>query len=92
MPLPDLSLGGIAVIALTLSSVQALKEWFSLEGKLVTVLSFVVGGIYAGLALAVNAGYLANLEPLIQIAVGALVFGLNAAGFYKFATSLTNNK
>lgn len=90
MPLPDLSLGGIGVVALTLSSVQAIKEWFGLEGKPVTILSFVVGGIYAGLALTVQAGYFANLEPVIQIVVGALVFGLNAAGFYKFAASLTS--
>jgi hypothetical protein len=92
MPLPDLSLGGIGVVALTLSTVQAIKEWFSLEGKIVTIVSFVVGGLYAGLALAVQAGFFATLDPIIQIAVGALVFGLNAAGFYKFATSLTNSK
>ncbi len=92
MPLPDLSLGGIGVVVLTLSTVQAIKEWFSLEGKIVTIVSFVVGGAYAGLALAVQAGFFASLEPIIQIVVGALVFGLNAAGFYKFVTSLTNNK
>lgn len=88
--LGDLSLGGIGVVALTLSSVQALKEWFNLEGKPVTILSFVVGGAYGGLALAIGEGYFANLQPVIQIAVGALVFGLNAAGFYKFVSAQTN--
>jgi len=88
MPLPDLTLGGIGVVALTLSSVQAIKEWFGLEGKVVTVVSFGVGGGYAALALAIDAGYLANLVPAIQIAIGAVVFGLNAAGFYKFIASM----
>ncbi len=46
--------------------------------------------IYAGLALAVQQGYFADLQPIIQIVVGAVVFGLNAAGFYKFAASLTS--
>lgn len=87
--LPDLTLGGIGVVALTLSTVQAIKDWFSLEGNVVTIVSFLVGGAYAAFALAIDAGYFADLVPIVQIAIGALVFGLNAAGFYKFATALS---
>lgn len=85
--LPELTLGGFSVLLLIPSTVEFFKDLFSLEGKVVTGLSFVVGALYSAAALAVSAGYFAALAPYLQVAVGALVYGLNAAGYWKLVAN-----
>jgi hypothetical protein len=90
--LPELALAGFSVIFLTASTTQALKEWTGLEGKAGTALAFGVGVVYAGLATAQAQGLLDSVAPVVEVVVTGIVFGLNAAGFYKLAGVLAGKR
>ena len=63
--------------------VEFLKSVLSLEGKSVTLMSFLVGIVISGLV------FWANMQPEVGVYVAGGVFivasGLVASGFYKFA-------
>ncbi len=77
-----MELPGLAVaLVLTPGLVQFVKELVGLEGKWVTLLSFVTGAV---LVFALNAEqFLPGTGQYVQFAVGILTSGLAASGYYK---------
>ena len=88
--LPELFIGAIPVLLLTLAFTQAFKEWFSLAGKAVTGLSFVVGTVLAVLSQYVSGVLPVDVAGWIVLVVTGLAYGLGAAGFYKFVAQVRN--
>ena len=86
--LPELFIGAIPVLLLTLAFTQAFKEWFSLEGKAATGLSFAVGTGLAVLSQYVSGAIPVDIAGWIVVVVTGLAYGLGAAGFYKFVTAV----
>ena len=92
MELPELFIGAIPTVLLTLAFVQAFKEWFNLEGKAATGLSFGVGTVLAVLAQYVEGALPPDVNGWIILVVTGLAYGLAAAGFYKYTASLAGNR
>lgn len=88
--LPELFIGSIPVILLTLAFTQAFKEWFKLEGSKATILSFVMGTVLAILSQYVSADLPADVKAWIIVGVTGLAYGLGAAGFYKFVAAIAD--
>jgi hypothetical protein len=86
--LPELFIGSIPVILLTVAFTQALKEWFSLAGKAATGASFAVGTVLAILSQYVSVGLPVGVAGWITVIVTGLAYGLGAAGFYKFVAAI----
>ena len=86
--LPELFIGAIPIVLLTLAFTQAFKEWFSLEGKAVTALSFGVGTVLAVLSQYVSANLPVDAAGWIVAVVTGLAYGLGAAGFYKYTAAI----
>ena len=79
------AIGGISLIIFTFGAVQALKEWFSMEGKKVTILSTVMGVLVMGIFQAMQ--FLSpEIIQYVQAVFISLAFGLSTSGYYKFAT------
>lgn len=79
----SLVLNGVGLLVLVFGLVEFLKSVFSLSGRIVTVLSFILGVVLALVYLAVP--LLPDLyQTIVSFAVTALVAGLAASGFYKF--------
>ena len=77
---------GIA-LALTPGLVQFLKDLFSIEGKPVTALSFLTGGL---LVLAFNLEqFFPGISQYVELGVGLLTAGLAASGYYKLGKVLS---
>ena len=73
---------GVPLLALVFGLTEFIKSFFSLQGKYVTLLA-------AGMALLLFIpyqliGYFPVMEPVLSVIYTSLVFGLSAAGFYKF--------
>jgi hypothetical protein len=83
---PDLAIGSVVAIALTLGIVQAVKESLNLSGTHVKLLSIGVGFVIGAIAIALEQGMISDsLKPWILLIVGALAFGLSASGYYGLA-------
>jgi type III secretory pathway component EscU len=81
-----ISLNGVILIAVAFGLVEFIKSLFSLDGKKVTLISALVGGVlYALYAL------IGVLPPVygqaLTIVFTSVVFGLTASGYYKFAAA-----
>ena len=82
MEIPDLFIGSVQVMLLTLGLTQAIKIWFSLEGKLANMLACLMGLMLAIVAQLVTDGIPENVNTWIIVIVLGLVYGLAASGFY----------
>ena len=90
--LPELFIGTIPIVLLTLAFVQAFKEWLELEGRVATALSFVIGTVLAVLAQYVNGSLPPDVNGWIILIVTGLAYGLAAAGFYKLSATLAGRR
>ena len=86
--LPELFIGSISVLLLTVAFTQAFKEWFSLEGKAATGTSFAVGTVLAVLSQYVSGVLPVDVAGWIVVGITGLAYGLGAAGFYKFVAAV----
>ena len=86
--LPELFIGTISVLLLTVAFTQAFKEWFSLEGKAATGTSFAVGTVLAVLSQYVSGVLPVDVAGWIVVGITGLAYGLGAAGFYKFVAAV----
>ena len=83
MDFPNLAIGSVAAVALTLGIVQAVKEALNWDGRRVKLLSIAVGTIIGAVAIAFNQEMFSeSIEPYILLIFGALAFGLSASGYY----------
>jgi hypothetical protein len=82
-----MELPGLAIaLALTPGLVQFLKDLFSIDGKIVTALSFLTGAV---LIFALNAEqFFPGVGRYVEFGVGILTTGLAASGYYKLAQQL----
>ena len=76
---------GVPLLALVFGLTEFIKSFFNMQGKYVTLLA-------AGMALLVFIpyqliGYFPVIEPILNVVYTSVVFGLSAAGFYKFTSS-----
>ena len=76
---------GVPLLALVFGLTEFIKSLFNMQGKWVTVLA-------AGMALLVFVpyqliSYFPVLEPILNVVYTSAVFGLSAAGFYKFTSA-----
>ncbi len=86
MDFPNLAIGSVAAVALTLGIVQAVKETLNWDGRRVKLLSIAVGTTIGAIAIAFNQGMFSeSIEPYILLIFGALAFGLSASGYYSLA-------
>jgi hypothetical protein len=83
---PDLTIGSVVAIALTLGIVQAVKEALNWSGTRVKLLSIGVGFVVGAVAIALNEELIpADYVPYVLLFFGALAFGLAASGYYSLA-------
>ncbi len=83
MDFPNLAIGSVAAVALTLGIVQAVKEMLGWDGKRVKLLSIAVGTTIGAVAIALNEGLIPDpYIPYILLFFGAIAFGLSASGYY----------
>ncbi len=83
---PNLAIGSVAAVALTLGIVQAIKESFNWDGTRVKVLSIVVGTVIGAIAIALSEGLIPDpYVPYILLVFGSIAFGLSASGYYGLA-------
>lgn len=86
MDFPNLAIGSVAAVALTLGIVQAVKEMLGWDGRRVKLLSITVGTTIGAIAIAFNQEMFSeSIEPYILLIFGALAFGLSASGYYSLA-------
>ena len=83
MDFPNLAIGSVAAVALTLGIVQAIKEALGWDGRRVKLLSIAVGTTIGAIAIAFNQEMFSeSIEPYILLIFGAIAFGLSASGYY----------
>ena len=84
----EFAIGGIAVAALIIGIVEALKE-FGVEGKASKAAAIFLGVFFVGLAHGISEALIpAEYVPYIVWAVTSLAGGLAAMGYYDFAKRL----
>ena len=83
-----MELPGLAIaLVLTPGLVQFLKDLFGIEGKPVTAMSFLIGGV---LVFALNAEqFFPGVGQYVEFGVGILTAGLSASGYYKLSKQLS---
>lgn len=79
-------IGGIELLALVFGLVEFFKAVFGLEGKAVTVLSAVLGGIMMAVYQALPM-LPPEAQPIVHLVILSLAFGLAASGFYKWSNA-----
>lgn len=83
----SLVVGGVSILILLPGLIQFLKGVFGLEGKIVTVLSFVLGAVlYASSQAEI---LLPGSGKWVAFVVQGLTVGLSASGYYKLVKELS---
>lgn len=78
--------GGVALIAVVFGLVEFIKDVFSLEGKVVTVLAALLGAILMAL-FQVQALLPPLFAQVYETFIISITFGLSASGYYKFVNA-----
>lgn len=79
----DIVAFGIPLLLLVFGLVEAVKDWFNLKGKKVTILAMGMG-ILVFVPVQLIGLLAAPYELILSIVYGSLAFGLSASGYYKF--------
>jgi hypothetical protein len=82
----SLAIGGVSLIFFTLGFVELLKDWFNLNGKIVTGVSAITGVAVMGVYQAIQ--FLPpEIVSIVESVWLSLAFGLAASGYYKLIDS-----
>jgi hypothetical protein len=78
-----IAVGGVGLLVLVFGLVEFVKDVFGLSGKLVTLISALLG------VVVMVAYKLIGIVPepytqILEIVIASLAFGLSASGYYKF--------